>query len=268
MTLGLCIWGCLTVCNSAIDTPAELLWSTGAHILSAPPFWDVLQLNTPHELSKLVALPADTIVPESFAAKASDTSPPDWSAVNSSVHPLLLLMHAYMETAPTFHPKRSVRSTGKTMTVSTSKVVKSLITSHPSYASRVHAFATPSDHIQKLRAALLLLKVVSLLSTIQAPDTSLHDAETSIFTALAHSIQADQKEMRVSEMSEAKLLSSHIMKMAIPAIKPSSSTNPTGSFCCCLTLQRLIFCGTAAVFRTLARHTASEIINGGQFQVV
>lgn len=205
-TLGLCIWGCLTVCNSAIDGPAESLWSIGAQLLSSGTFWDLLLLNSPQELSKLIALPADTIVPEAFAATASDTYAPDWSAVDSSVYPLLLLMHAYMDAAPTFHPADSATCMANAMTTSIGKVMESFVTSHPTCASRILTAATPSGHIQRLRTANLLLKVVSTLSTIKAADSCLHGAKTSFCVALASSIQADQEEMRESEMSEAAVL--------------------------------------------------------------
>lgn len=224
----------------------------------------MLHLNSPPELSKLIALPADTIVPEAFAAKASHTYAPDWFAVDSSVHPLLVLMHAYMEAAPTYHPADSAISMADAMTTSIGNVMESFMTSHPTYASRVLTFASPSGHIQKMRTALLLLKVVLTLSAIKAPDRCLHAVKTSLFLALADCIEAEQEEMRESEMSQAKLLSSHIVKMAIPAMKPLATTDPLGSICCCYALQRLMFHVTTAVHQSMSAHMASELIHTGQ----
>ena len=270
-TLGLCFWECLRVCNSVTDTNAGQFWRTGADVLSAEPVWDLLHLTTPQEVSNLLALPADTIVPGDFAAKASDTHLPDWSTVDSSVHPLLLLMHAYMETAHMVHlVHHSDTSTASAMNTNIGKLTTSLVKSQPTYASRRLSSATPSLHVQKLRAALLLLKLVAILSTIKVPDTGLHNAKTSIFTAfgaMAHLIQQqlEQEGVRESEVVEARLLSSHIAKMAIPAMKRMSMANPTGSFCCCLMLQRLMLSSNAAVYTTVASHVASVLIHDGQF---
>ena len=272
LTLGLCIWECLKICNSVTNTDAEPFWPTGADMLSAEPIWDLLHLTAPQEVSNLLALPADTIVPGDFAAKASDTHSPDWSTVDSSVHPLLLLLHAYMETAHVVHLVHSDTSMASAMATNIGKVTANVIKSQPTYASRLLSSATPSLHIQKLRAALLLLKLVALLSTIKVPDTQLHNAKTSIFTAfgaMARSIQQqlEQEGMRESEMEEARRLSRHIAKMAIPAMKRLSTANPTGSFCCSLMLQRLMISSTAAAYRTVASHVASVLVHDGQFLV-
>ena len=266
LTLGLCLWECLKVCNRVAETDAEPFWPTGADMLSAEPMWDLLHLNNSQELSKLLALPADTIVPEDFAAKASDTAPPGWSAVDSSVHPLLLLMHAYIETASLVHLVHSDSSMAEAMATNFGKVTASLMRSQPTHALSA---ATPSRHIQKLRAALLLLKLVSILSDIKVPDIQLQKAKTSIYTAfgaMACSIQQqlEQEGMRESEVPEAGRLSRHIVKMAIPAMKHLFMANPTGSFCCCLMLQRLMLSSTAANYRTVASQVASQLIHGGQ----
>ena len=115
-----------------------------------------------------------------------------------------------------------------------------------------------------MRTALLLLKVVSTLNTIKAPHSCLHGAKDSLFIALAHSTSVDQDGLQDSEMSEAKLLSSHIAKMAIPAMKPQFNASPIGSICCCFALHRLMYSSTSAVYRNVGAHVASELIHRGQ----
>lgn len=253
-TLGSYIWQTFSDGNNKVD--ADQFWQIALDVLADQANWDLLYLGTPQELSKLASLPASASVPEDFA---SCTTPTDWLAVDASARPLLLLMRTYMQSV--------VMTLGITpeacMTANIGEVTAQLVKSQ----SHINREPRPSDascHIRKLRAALLLIKLASVVGTINRPDSQLQRAMRSLLTAfgtmaIAIQQQADKKRVRDSEVEEAQELSLHIVKMAIPVLKQVVKTTPTGSFCCCLMLKHLMLSNKPAVHRVVA----SELIKGG-----
>ena len=125
--------------------------------------------------------------------------------------------------------------------------------------------APPSCHVRKLRAAFLLIKLLSVLSIFKLVDDHVQKQVTTLFTAFgslafAIQLQADENNMWDSEVPEAQELSLHIVRLAIPVMKQAVGTNAKGRFCCCLLLKHLVVNNKPAVCQAVA----AELITGGQ----
>lgn len=119
----------------------------------------------------------------------------------------------------------------------------------------------PSLHIRKLRGGLLLLKLLSVLSTIRIVDSQLQKAMVSIWTALGTMAlgiagEIDNNSMQTCELPEAQQLSVHITRLAIPAMRQVVKADAAGSYCVCLMLEQLMASNTPTVYRAVA----SELI--------
>ena len=125
--------------------------------------------------------------------------------------------------------------------------------------------APPSCHLRKLRAAFLLIKLLSVLSIFKLVDDYVQKEVTTLFTAFgslafAIQLQADENNMWDAEVPEAQELSLHIVRLATPVMKQAVGTNAKGRFCCCLLLQHLVVNNKP----TVCQAVAAELITGGQ----
>ena len=250
-TIAMYIWR--TIHNDKVDSDRDRFWEVAAKELAGQAHWHSLQLINQQIIDELAMLPASSKVSASIAETGHDASLP---TVDMSALPLVLLAKTYAQLQDMMH-----NGLDSDQCIDDAPLVVS------DYMARAR-FQLPetspeadrpksSEHIRKLRAGLLLLKIVSVLSTITTRHKQLQKATTSVWTAfgtmaLSLKQQAGRGKLHNSEVEEARMLALHMTKLAIPVLKTIVKTDPTGAFCSCLMLEHLMVSTKPAVHLAVA----------------
>lgn len=253
-SLALCIWQSLLVGK---DLKSAGYWETALDCVAQKGSWEALFGSSPN-LSNLASLSARAraSMSDDFDGVGNTKIYLDWPV---ATHPLLLLAHtAYANTGhgPEVSRTQSINAIEEVVSVSQDHLIST---------------TSPSCHLRKLRAAFLVIKLLSVLSVFKPVDDHVQNEATSLFTAfgslaLAIKLQADENSMRDSEVPEAQELSQHIVRLAIPVMKQVVGTHDLlhekakSRFCCCLLLQHLVVNNKPAVCQAVA----AELITRGQ----
>lgn len=255
-SLALCIWQSFGAGKQQVK--AEF-WESTLDLLAEEANWEALHFGIPQDLTNLVSLPARVGVPEDFACTANKTPNPDWSAVHMSARPLLLLMRTYLQSACVPNGLGPAACVSQNIDALEDHLIKS-----PDFFITMFSAKPPSCHLRKLRAAFLLIKLLSVLTTFKVVGNHLQKEVTQMLSAfgtmaLALQQEADIKSVHNAEVTEAQQLSLHIVRLAVPVMKHVGKRNATGSFGCCLMLQHLMVSNKPAVYQAVA----TELIRAG-----
>ena len=234
------------------------VWKSALDLLAQKANWDALHFVSPEDLINLASLSARANIKQDYAYMARTREVHlDWPV---AIRPLLLLVRTYLLSA---FAKQDL-GPGACGTQNTDIADAELLMKSPDHASTVFSAAPPSCHLRTLRAAFLLIKLLSVISIFNPVENHVQKGVTTLLRALGSlavaTEQQAKKSMRDSEVLEAQELSLHIARLALPVMKQLVKTDDEDCFHCCCMLTYLMTGNKPAVCQAVA----SELIKGGQ----
>lgn len=225
--------------NGRVPEDVEI-WESALDLLAQKVSWDALHLVTPQDLINLA----------SFSARQTRLC---LHGQNKRSTPGLACGHTPFVATSAHIPAVSTCQTGSwTRSLWDTK----LLMTSPDHASTAFSTAAPTCHLRKLRAAFLLIKLLSVISIFNPVQNHVRKGVTTLLTALGSLAVAIErqakKSMRDSEVLEAQELSLHIARLAIPVMKQLVKTDNEDCFYCCHMLTHLMSGNKPAVCQAVA----------------
>ena len=245
-------------------------WETAARILATPSNWSVLDLTSPSRLGCFVGLASTQAIPESIALTDFDPTSPAWPGVTRSARPVLLLVQNYLQAAKSIlNGKDAAYKKAAVRVMSANMLRIKQATADPD-----REMGECGALVQALRSALLLLKLVSLLSSLKVEDDQVHAAVHAMWAAIACvasdiiSVQADLHPELSQSKAEAEagpegMLSVLLVQLLLPVMRPLLKTDTKAAYECICCANRLLRKLMPSSRPALAKVVASELVSKG-----
>ena len=161
-------------------------WREAAVYLAEQVNWAALQLASEEGLSNFTALAPGDPAPEELALAALDISSSGWAAVSTPTKPALLLVQSLRHMVTLMHHGHQsdlcIKKAAQQMHVNINQI-------RLQQDDVTTAASKANPHIKCLRAALLMMKLLQLLTTLEVEEKRVQDAVGSVCPAVTAALK-------------------------------------------------------------------------------
>ena len=251
-------WQRLNLAESNMGHGTPELWLQLAEVLATECGWSLLEMDD--QLDAFVSVAPLAALP---GAMMNDSTRQIywWESVSKPSRPLMLLLDTYMHALGMLHlddvPK-TVHYAAMQSVISCTNYIRSRQPSGKPSEFDLLVSLAPAGYFTYLRAALLLIKLISLLSSLPSEDNEVVFQSTEILcealTEICSKLQSmDNASSGMLELvgfspeeghSYVQRLSLLVLQLALPVfkqlIKTNKGTASAGAVCCCSVFQALL----------------------------
>ena len=213
-TVAFCLWQCLP---TKLQDSDPLFFINAAEHLGQACNWNLLNLGSSAAIVKFAAVLSGDQVPDSLDLRGGDIGASEWAAVPEPVRLILLLMHSFYAM---WHERQKHTQSQNHCVMLATKQIDTTICNIRAHLEQLPApvTETTSPCIISMRAALLLLRLLHLLTSLKAEDlmrettvNSLKEAILSVTAKIGNLITS----MPAVEQRQAQILLSPCATMAV-----------------------------------------------------
>lgn len=247
-------WQRLNLAESNMGHGTSELWLHLAEILATECGWSLLEMD--NQLDAFVSVAPLDALPD---AMMNDSTRRIywWESVSKPSRPLMLLLDTYMHALGMHHLDDDPKTAAMQSVTSCTNYIRSRQPSGKPSDRDLLMSLVPAGYITYLRSALLLIKLISILSSLPSEDNEVVFQSTellcSALTTLCSKMQGmDNASSGTLEFVGFSLEDSHlyvqklsvlVLQLALPVfkqlIKTSKETASVGAICCCSVFHAL-----------------------------